>query len=64
MNLLHDGTPISSEYKLVFCPFEYANHGWTGTLLYIAFQFQTQNNKRRPFLTIEIGPFCFYFGWL
>jgi len=38
--------------------------GWSGNIASLAVEFQQDENRRRPYLILDMGPFHIQIGWL
>lgn len=62
--LTDDGFEVPSRFKLAFTPLCGIFVGWSGILLSIQLEWNSDRGCRRPYLVIDIGPFHLQSGWL
>ena len=63
----HDGLMVPEGYRLAFTLLVAERSGdgiWDGTLFGASIHWQKAAQKRRPFLSFELGSFHFQSGWL
>jgi hypothetical protein len=62
--LASDGLAVPDYLSLIFTPLVIDRCEWTGCIISLSIEWQTDEGKRRPFLVGDIGPIHWQSGWL
>ena len=60
----YDGHEVPSNLKLKWTWWSAEKLGWGGVVVLVCVHMQTCDGKRRPFLSMEVGPWLVQIGWL